>query len=97
MIHFNEQDLATAKTMLKTNVGLALESQAGRLEETARNVAVYGKVIHDGYFQAIDAVTSEQINSAVASLLKEAPTLVAQGGDANRLPSYDQLRNSLNL
>ncbi len=83
--------------MLKTNVGTALERQADRLEETARNLSVYGKVVHEGYFKAIDDVTSEQINQVVASLLSGAPTLVAQGGDANRLPSYDQLRNSLKL
>jgi len=34
-------------------------------------------------------VTSEGINKAVAKVLAGNPTFVAQGGEVNKLPSFD--------
>ena len=40
-------------------------------------------------------MTADQVSKAVAKVLASAPTLVAQGGQVNALPSYDQVRNLL--
>lgn len=39
----------------------------------------------------IEQVTAEQVGKAVANLMKGTPTLVAIGGGANRLASFDQI------
>jgi len=43
----------------------------------------------------IDKVTGERINKTIAKILASNPTFVAWGGEVNKLPSYDQIRNSL--
>lgn len=40
-------------------------------------------------------MTADQISKAVAKALTSTPTLVAQGGLVNTLPSFDKLRNLL--
>jgi len=53
------EELQRAKALLKTDVLFALERQGDRLEESAKNVLTYGKVVLNDYVQNIDKVTAE--------------------------------------
>lgn len=55
----------------------------------------FSKVQHVEYSKLIDGVTADQISKAVARALTSTPTLVAQGGQANSLPSFDKVRSLL--
>ncbi|CAD8091177.1 unnamed protein product [Paramecium sonneborni] len=88
-------ELTRAKNILKTQLYLALERTSDRLEEAAKSLKVFNAIKLNDYASYIDAVTSDQINKAVVDLLKNRPTLVAEGGLANRLPTFDQVLNQL--
>lgn len=88
-------ELLTAKNTLKLSVLTALERQTDRLEETVKNIRTFKKVQHTEYAKQIDAITAAQVSAAVAKALKSTPTFVAQGGQANALPSFDQVQNLL--
>ncbi|KAM3132703.1 hypothetical protein pb186bvf_015248 [Paramecium bursaria] len=79
----------------KNRVFTALERPDDRLEEAVKSLNIFNAVKLNDYGRLIDSVTSAQINTVVANLLKKTPTLVAEGGLANRLPSYDQILNQL--
>lgn len=62
--------MTLAQQVLKTNVALALERQADRLEEATRNVKfileylkvrVYDAVKFENYARLVDAVTADQV------------------------------------
>jgi hypothetical protein len=74
-----------------------LERQGDRLEDAAKFLRTFGKVQFNDVINAIEKVNGDQINKAVAKALGTNPTFVAYGGNTNRLPSYDQIRNSLKL
>ncbi|CAD8077207.1 unnamed protein product [Paramecium sonneborni] len=91
----SNSELTRAKQILKTQLFFALERTADRLEEAAKNLKIFKAIKLNEYASYIDAVTSDQVNKAVIDLLKTRPSLVAEGGLANRLPTYDQLLNQL--
>lgn len=73
-------ELQRAKNILKTNIYLALERTADRLEEAAKNLRSFNEIRLSQYGALIDGVTTAQLNKAVADLLASKPTLVAEGG-----------------
>jgi len=91
------EELTRAKNILKSNILMAMERQQDRLEESVKNIKTFNKLIFQDYTNIIDKVTSEQINSAVARIISGNPTFIAEGGEINRLPSYDQIVKSLKL
>lgn len=88
-------ELSRAKNALKVSIACALQRQCDRLEEAVKNQKTFGKVAFDNYFSEIDKVTADQVAKAVQKVLSSAPTFVAQGGEVNKLQSYDQIRNAL--
>jgi len=90
-------ELQRAKNILKSDILRALERQQDRVEESVKNIKTFGRLTFQDYAAEIDKVTGEQVNSAVAKILSGNPTFVAEGGEINKLPSYDQIRNALKL
>jgi len=86
-------ELQRAKALAKANILSALERQTDRLEESAKNVKVFGKVVHQHYADQIESVTSSHINSVMAAILSSRPTFVAEGGEVNTLPSLDKIES----
>ena len=55
----SDEELQRAKNQLKMDVLSNLNSQEGRLEELAHNIAIYGDLVFHKYTEQIDAVTSD--------------------------------------
>jgi len=92
----DEVELNRAKNVLKMNVLMAMERSEDRLEEIARNFMTYGDLTFHQYCEKIDAVSSEQINSAAHKLLSGKPTLLVSGGAINLVPSVTDVSRQLN-
>lgn len=81
-----------AKTNMKVRILSGVEDPAYRLTESLKNIRTYGEVKHDQYFSWIDSVTAADVKSAVQSMLKSTPTLVANGGNVSVLANIAQRR-----
>jgi len=92
----SESELNRAKNQLKMQVLSGLENSDDRLEEIARNFMTYGNLTFHQYCDDIDAVTSEQINSAASALLQGKPTMVVTGGAINMVPTITDVQRQLN-
>jgi len=68
-----------------------MDRSADRLEEAAKNVNTFGKVLLNEYVNAIDSVKVDQVTKAVSQVLSRRPTFVAVGGGVHRLHTYDNL------
>ncbi|KRX03740.1 Metalloenzyme, LuxS/M16 peptidase-like protein [Pseudocohnilembus persalinus] len=92
----SQSEVEAAKSALQVSVATALQRQCDRLEEGVKSFNQYGEVKIQQYAQQINSVTADQISNAVQRLLQSNPTFVVEGNNANNLPSFDQIRNSLN-
>jgi len=91
----DEAELARAKNALKMNFLLAMESSGDRLEEVARNYATLGQLTIHQHLDAIESVTSAQINEAAKRTLSGKPTMVVTGGAINMVPSMTDVQRQL--
>jgi predicted Zn-dependent peptidase len=91
----NETELIRAKNTLKMNFMLAMEGSGDRLEEVARNYQTHGSLTLWKHCEAIDAVTSHQINAAATAALAGKPTMVVTGGSINLVPSITDVQRQL--
>lgn len=66
-----------------------MDRSADRLEEAAKNVNIFGKVLLNDYVNQIEAVKPDQVAAAVSKVISGKPTLVAVGGGVHRLHTYD--------
>jgi len=89
------EELQRAKNIAKGNILTALERQKDRLEEAAKNVKVFGKVVFQHYADQIDQVNADQVSHLVNAILSSQPTFIAEGGEVNTLPSYERIQNSV--
>lgn len=90
-----DQELARAKNTLKMQVLVAMEDQDTRLEEIARNFQTFGNLTFHQYCDRIDAVTSDQINSAASRVLSGKPTLLVTGSSINLVPGVTDVARML--
>lgn len=74
---------------------LALENSGDRLEELARNYASHGALTLWKHLDAIDNVTSSQINDAMRKIIAGKPTMVVTGGAINMVPSMTDVQRQL--
>lgn len=82
-----EAEVARAKAQMKVGLLAALESPGGRVEQMARQVLSFGRVIEGAEITArLDAVSVADVRAAALDLLASAPTLTAVGPVA-RLPA----------
>jgi predicted Zn-dependent peptidase len=84
-------EVARAKAQMKVGLLAALESPGGRVEQMARQVLSFGRVIDGAEITAkLDAVSLEDVRAAGRDLLASTPTLTAVGPIA-RLPDLATL------
>ena len=96
-VRIPEEELSRAKNILKMNVLMAMERQEDRLEEIARNYMTMGaNLTFHQYCDSIDAVTSDQINSAAEKAMSGAPTMVVTGDSINLVPNVTDVQRQLN-
>lgn len=91
----DEVELARAKNALKMNFLLSMEGGADRLEEVARNYASHGSLTIWKHLDAIESVTSAQVNDAARRILAGKPTMVVTGGAINLVPSMTDVQRQL--
>ena len=91
----DEVELARAKNALKMNFLLGTESSADRLEEVARNYASHGSLTMWKHMEAIENVTSAQINECAKRMMATKPTMVVTGGAINLVPSMTDVTRQL--
>jgi predicted Zn-dependent peptidase len=91
------EELTRAKNILKSHILMAMERQQDRLEESIKNIKTFGELRCHDYATAIDKVTADQLNKAIGRIIAGAPTLVVEGAEAGRLPSYDKVVSSLKV
>lgn len=86
-----EVELSRAKKQLKSAVQMQLETRALQLEDTGRQVLIYGRVKSATEIGAeIDAVTAADIQRTAAKMLKTVPSVAALG-DLSHMPRYDDI------
>lgn len=90
MKNITAAEVELAKQSLKAKVALEHTSSWKRLEDRIKSLVYTGSAQTD-FGSAIDSVSVSDVQNAVTQTLKTPLTLVAQGGEVNRLPSYDSL------
>jgi predicted Zn-dependent peptidase len=76
----SEAEVQRARAQMKVGLLGALESPGGRVEQIARQVLTFGRVIPRGEIAArIDAVSVEAVRAAADALLQSPPTLAMVG------------------
>jgi predicted Zn-dependent peptidase len=84
------REFARARAQLKASTLMALESSSGRVEQMARQLLMFGRVIPlEEIVSRIDEVTPEGVTNAAALLLTEGKPTMAAVGPLKRLPDYD--------
>lgn len=94
LANVTEEEIASAKNLVKIQYHAALQDPAVRLEELAKVYSNMGTTSLK-FEEAIDNVTGSQIEEAVKAGLKEQPSIVLQGANVKSLPSFDKLANLL--
>jgi mitochondrial-processing peptidase subunit alpha len=89
-------ELNRAKNILKMNILQSLERDEDRLEEMSKNYMTYGKLTFHDYLEAIDRITSDDINNIAREMLKGVPTMVVTGSAINIVPSVTDVQKMLN-
>jgi len=89
------EELERAKNITKAHILMAMERQQDRLEEAAKNIRTFGRIAFNDYANNVENVTADQVNNVVQRLFNKRPTLIAQGGQVNNLPSLDAIENML--
>jgi predicted Zn-dependent peptidase len=87
-------EVELAKQSLKTRVSLEHTSSWRRLEDRVKGLFYTGSAQTE-FGTAIDGVSVSDIQNAVSQALKTPLTFVAQGGEVNRIQSYDNLSKLL--
>lgn len=90
MRNVSAAEVELAKQSLKARVSLEHSSSWRRLEDRVR-AAFYTGSAQTSFDSAIDGVSVSEVQNAVSQALKTPLTLVAQGGEVNRIQSYDTL------
>lgn len=90
------EELARAKTQLKSAVLMQLETRGLKLEDLGRQLIIYNKIkTAEEICAEIDAVTAADVQRAASAMLKTKPSVAAYG-DLSMLPRYDAIVNCLN-
>lgn len=91
MARVGAEELERAKAQLKVGLLMQLESRALQLEDTARQVLTYGKVMSPAEVCAsIDSITVDDVQRVVSAMLKKKPAFVALG-DIHAVPRYEDI------
>ena len=86
-----EDEIQRARAQLKASLLMGLESSSARCEQTARQIAVFGRPVGvDELKEKIDAVDRAQVIRVVERLAASRPTLTALG-PVKKLERYDAI------
>lgn len=88
-------EIELAKKSLKARVSLEHTSAWRRLEDRVKGLLYTGSA-HTEFSSAIDGVSVSDVQNSVSQALKSPLTMVAQGGEVNRIQSYDNLSKLFN-
>ena len=88
-------DIELAKQTLKGKVNRQNGESWRRLEERTKALYYLGRTNED-FSSQVDAVSADQVLSAIDAALKSPLTFLAQGGEVNTLPSYDKIASRFN-
>ncbi len=84
------REFARARAQIKAGTLMALESSSSRLEQMARQLLMFGRVIPlEEIVARIDAVTPEAVTEMAGFLLTEGKPTMAAVGPLKKLPDYD--------
>ena len=81
--------------MLNGRLGRMFANSGKRLEERTKCVYYLGKA-YENYNTLIDGVTAADVQNAVAKALSSPLTLVLQGGQVQKVGSYDKVSQLFN-
>ena len=91
-----EEEVARARTQLRSGLLMSRESTSNRCEQLAQHMLVYGRPVPVPELVArVDAVDTAAIRRVAGRLLKSKPTLAALGPTGS-LDSYDKICARLN-
>ena len=84
------REFARARAQIKAGTLMALESSSGRVEQMARQLQMFGRIIPlDEIVERIDAVTPEAVADMAGLLLTGGDPTMAAVGPLKQLPDYD--------
>jgi len=87
-----EREFDRARTQLKAATLMALESSGTRVEQFARQLYVFGRIMPMGELvEKLDAVTLDQVTSAAQSLLSSGTMSLGAVGPTSTLADFDSL------
>jgi predicted Zn-dependent peptidase len=91
----NEAELARARAQVKASLLMSLESTGSRIEQLARQIQIYGRVIPtEETIAKLNAVGPEDVQRAAVRLFRAPPTLAAMG-PADRVPNLATIADTL--
>jgi predicted Zn-dependent peptidase len=84
------REFARARAQIKAGTLMALESSSGRVEQMARQLLMFGRVIPlEEIVARIDAVTPQAVGEMAALLLTDGKPTMAAVGPLKKLPDYE--------
>lgn len=90
----SEADVQKAKNILKNSLKKANSNSGNRLCMATKMQYYLNKIVD--IESELDAVTASDVQAAVSRALSSPLTLVAQGGQVQRIPSYDKVSQLFN-
>jgi predicted Zn-dependent peptidase len=93
----SEKEVKTAKAQVKASLLMAMESSGSRSDKLVNNIATFGRVIsNEEIVEKIEAITVEDVQNCMASILKKVCT-VAAVGQIDGLQDYNSIVDRLNV
>ena len=90
-----EDEIARARTQLKSNLLMGMESTGARAERAGQQMLLYDRVVSvEELVEKIENVTPETLATSARRLLESAPTL-ATIGPATNMESFEAIRRRL--
>jgi predicted Zn-dependent peptidase len=84
------REFARARAQIKAGTLMALESSSGRVEQMARQLLMFGRIIPlEEIVARIDAVTPEAVTDMAGLLLTDGKPTLAAVGPLKKLPDYE--------
>jgi len=93
--HISPVELKRAKNALKSSIHMNLEMRAVMMEDMGRQLVLSKKVgTAEEFGRMVDAVTPDDLMTALRQCLKTEPTVVAYGA-TEKVPAYEKIKTTL--